>query len=176
MGEVATIAAIAGGIASTSITGIVTWKVSKNSSSVELVKVAAENHRLRYGDREDERRNRQTTYHSFFDALTSIYQILGVPIKKPNKQEMFASYNHLVAGVMLFGPPLVREKAKAVNAVYNRIWPTFREEEREHPEKPEEECWATATAALKAEFNATVTEMVHCMHADVTRGIAEEST
>ena len=80
MGEVATVAAIAGGIMTSGITGLVSWKVSRNATSIELVKVAAENHRLQYGHQEEERRNRQSTYHQFLDASTLVFQILGAAV------------------------------------------------------------------------------------------------
>jgi hypothetical protein len=172
MSEVATVAAILGGVTSTGITGLVTWRVSKNSSSVELVKVAAENHRLRYDDREEERRNRQSTYHQFLDVLTLLFQILGSETDTVRRREIGDRYNHLFSGVILFGPPKVRKGAIDLHAVYQKIWKELDREESENPDKTDPERWRDATAGLKNQFSTRFRDMVDLMHEDVTQGIA----
>jgi len=176
MSDVALVAAITGGssVLTSGVTAAVTWAVSKNSSSVELAKVAAENDRLQQANREDERRNRQTAYHNYIDVINSIHQVLGAEIANPRGLEMFKNFNHLSAGAALFGPPSVRKRVIAISSVYNRIWPAFEEQEQTHPEKAEKECWADATSALKDEFNQCAGKLVASMHADVTRGIVDD--
>ncbi len=176
MSEVATVAAITGGAAvlTSTFTGLVTWAVSKSSSAVELAKVAAENDRLQQSNREDERRNRQSTYHQFIDTLNLVFQILGAEASEEERHEIFEQYNHLLSGVLLFGPPSVRTAAYALNDVYAQIWPALSEEEESNPEKVYEGCWRDATEPLKTEFGVKGTSLVQLMHADVTRGIAED--
>jgi hypothetical protein len=172
MGEVATIVAIAGGITSTGITGLVTWKVSKNSSSVELVKVAAENHRLQYGNQEEERRNRQATYHQFLDVIVFVFQILGVRADEAERKSLLDSYNHLLSGVLLFGDPSVRKGAYNLNTLYNAMLAAHEAEMASNPEKSDAECWQVATTQRADEFKACASKLVQLMHEDVTRGIA----
>ena len=156
------------------ITGLVTWKVSQRSASVELAKVEAENERLQYGSREEERRNRQSTYHEFLDAATAVYQFLGFPAADDVRGEACSNYGHLLSGVVLFGPPSVREGAYAINIIYQRIWPALETEEEENPEKEPAERWRDATAQFKDEFGNAISAVIHLMHADVTRGIAPD--
>ena len=156
------------------ITGLVTWKVSQKSASVELAKVAAENERLQYGSREEERRNRQSTYHQFLDAATTVYQFLGFPVASERRSEACKTYAHLLSGVVLFGPQSVRTGAYAINHVYQKIWPALAHEEKENPGKPASDCWGDATAEFKDDFGEAISAVVHLMHADVTSGIARD--
>lgn len=174
MGEVATVAAIVGGIATSGITGMVTWRVSRNTTSVELVKVAAENHRLRHGNQEEERRNRQSTYHQFLDVAAAVYNSLGFPTSKEEIKKLSDTYVHLLSGVVLFGPPSVREGAFALNAIHQKIWPAIEQEEKGNPQKSIPERWADATSDLKPEFGLAISTLVHLMHADVTQGIVND--
>jgi len=178
MSEVAIVAAVTGGtsVLTSAISALVTWKVSQNSSSVELAKVGAENERLQRSNREEERRNRQATYHQFLDTCTLLYQLLGVRVGVERREEVCNPYNHLLTGVTLFGPPSVRKGAHAVNGVYSRIWVCLEKEKAEHPDKPYVEQWRDATADLSEEFRKKVAELTNLMHADVTRGIASDPT
>lgn len=176
MSEVALVAAITGGasVLTSAVTAAVTWAVSRNSSSVELAKVTAENERLQQTNREEERRNRQGTYHDFINAMHGVYRFLGMKVKEPWKKDPFEQYSRLSSGVMLFGPPSVRQKVMELNRIYNRLWLALQDEEQRHPEKPSEECWASATSGLKEEFNVCAKDLIALMHADVTHGIAED--
>ena len=156
------------------VTAFVTWRVSKNSSSVELAKVNAENERLSQKNQEDERRNRQSTYHQFIDAFSSVFQSLGTETPKDERYESCNNFNHLLSGVLIFGPPSVREGAYDLNEVYNKIWPALAKQESDNPEKPPLECWRDATAPLKDDFSLRGSELIPLMHADVTRGIVAE--
>ena len=133
----------------------------------------AENDRLRQSNREDERRNRQSTYHNFIDVLNGIYQLLGMKIKEAEEDEVFTNYHHLAAGAMLFGPPSVRNRVGAVSGVYNRIWDELRDEQKNHPERSEDEHWAAATRDLRDEFKKCVNDLIQVMHEDVTQGIID---
>jgi hypothetical protein len=85
MSEVALVAAITGGatVLTSGVTAAVTWAVSRNSTAVELAKVAAENERLQQSNQEEERRNRQSTYHQFLDAVTALYQSFAFAVTIP---------------------------------------------------------------------------------------------
>lgn len=176
MSDVVAVAAITGGstVLTSAITALVTWRVSRNSSSVELAKVEAENKRLNQTNREEERRNRQSTYHQFLDVLTQLYQDFGVETEYKEVEDVCGSYAHLLSGVLLFGPASVRDGAHAVNEVYSKIWPALEAAEEEDTNRPYSERWRDATAALEDELNDTVWELTRLMHADVTRGIADE--
>jgi hypothetical protein len=173
MGEVATVAAIVGGFATSGVTGLVTWKVSRNTTSVELVKVAAENHRLRYGNQEDERRNRQSTYHDYLNAVINTFQLMGFAAS-PNKiAKLRDEYRYLHAGVVLFGPRSVRVAANEVGQIYSEVWPSLDRERQENPEKSESECWRDASAGHKEPFGYAITRLTDLMHADITRDVVK---
>jgi hypothetical protein len=176
MSEVAVVAAITGAtsLLTSTFTGLITWAVSKNSSSVELAKVAAENERLLQANREDERRNRQSTYHQFIDVLNLLFQSLGAEVSEKEMEKVLTDYNHLISGVLLFGPPSVRNAAYDLNDVYAKIWPALAKQQESEPEKSSAVRWRDATASIKTEFGGCGTKLVQLMHADVTRGIAED--
>jgi hypothetical protein len=140
---------------------------------VDLAKVNAENERLQQGHREEERRNRQSTYHQFLDSLILIYQLLGTEADQAERSEICEGYNHLLAGVLLFGSTSVRDGAHNVNAVYERIWLALRAQRDENPEKSPEDCWQDATADLRDDFSSRTSVLVRLMHEDVTRGITD---
>lgn len=176
MSEVATVAAITGGatVLASSVAGLVSWAMGKSSASVELARVAAENERLREANREEERRNRQSTYHQLIDVLTQLFQGLGAEQSYEEIGAICNNYTHLFAGVLLFGPSSVREGAYAVGDVYGEIWPALDQAKKQNPEKPYPERWRDATAPLEVKFGDAVSELITLMHADVTRGIADE--
>lgn len=176
MSDVATVAAVTGGasVLTSGVTALVTWQVSRNSSTVELAKIEAENARLRAGHREEERRNRQTVYHQFIDVINLVYHMLGVSTSREHREKPIADFNHLASGVMIFGPPEVRDGAIEVSNVYNEIWPALNLERMDHPEKPEENQWRDATLPLVAPFFEASGRLMHLMHGDVTRGIVDD--
>jgi len=156
------------------ITAAVTWSVSRNSSRVELAKVEAENQRLLHEHREEERQNRQRTYHEFLNNLTLLFQILGTETPLEKRYEICSNYHHLFSGVILFGSPSVREAARHLNGVYQEIWPALEKEIEADPEKPYPQCWRDATADLPKEFSRRFTKLSALMHKDVTQNIANE--
>jgi hypothetical protein len=174
MGEVATVAAIAGGIMTSGITGLVTWRVSRNAASVELVKVAAENHRLQYGNQEEERRNRQSTYHKHLDVVIEIYNLMGSEAPAERVDGLRDDYRFLHSGVLLFAPSSVRAAAYEVSDVYNEAWLSLAQQEKEHPGKSAPERWRDATAPIQYRFGQKISRLTTRMHADVTRGIADD--
>lgn len=151
-----------------------TIATAEAQKEVELAKVEAENERLQNANREEERRNRQSAYHEFIDAFNRLFQNLGVPVSEQEVIKVFDEYNHLLSGVLLFGPPSVREGAYDLNEVYREIPPALGEREEEQPEKPFEDIWIDATLSAKERFGDRCNALVQLMHADVTRGIAED--
>jgi hypothetical protein len=176
MSDVAVVAAITGGasVLTAAVTGCVAWTASRNASRVELAKVQADNERLKDSHREDERRNRQSTYHQFIDVSTDLLQILGRTKPQEMRIEICNRYNHLLSGVLVFSPPSVRAGATELNAVYSKIWPALEEKVENEPDKSAEELWRDATLDLKSEFSTRGNELIELMHKDVTRGIAED--
>jgi hypothetical protein len=176
MSEVAAVAAITGGVTvmTSGITGFVAWRVSKNSSSVELGRVTAETERLNLGNREDERRHRQSTYHKFIRILIRLYQLLGAEVGEVEVQKISDEYNELLAGVLLFGSPSVRAEADALNDVYNEIGLAFAQGETARPEDPFERVWSEETRPFAKRFSDHHWRLIPLMHADVTDGIIED--
>jgi len=156
--DVATVAAITGGtsVMTSAITAAVTWVVSKNSASVELAKVEAENGRL------------------LIDVVVDFFQAVGVRRTEDEINALRARYKHLMSGVVLFGPRPVRDGAYALNRVANRVWPALANERAENPQKPFPEQWRDATADLESDLGDAIVELTDLMHADVTRGIADQ--
>jgi hypothetical protein len=178
MSEVAVVAAITGGASAltSGITAAVTYAVSRNSSTVELAKVRAENDRLQQSNREEERRNRQATYHQFIEAATKVAQILGFPTPTEVRAERCNEYNRLISGVLVFSPPAVRQGAIALNEVYEDFWPAFEEQENKYPEKKSEDWWRDATSGRLEEFQEKGSTLIELMHQDVTRGITSDDS
>jgi len=176
MSDIAAVAAITGGtsVLTSGITAAITYAVSKNSAKVELAKVDAENERLRDTNREEERRNRQSTYQQCIDAFNLLFQNFGVATSEERVLQICGDYNHLLSAVLLFGPPSVRDGAYALNDVYGKIPVALAEQEEKEPEKPFEEMWIDATVPVKEEFANAGSTLVQLMHADVTRGITED--
>jgi hypothetical protein len=173
LAEVAAVAAITGGasVAASAITASITWMVSRNSARVELGKVEAEMERLREGHREEERRNRQSTYHEFLDILTAIHQTLGVSTSQEEVDGSGLRYNHLLAGVLLFGSAEVRDSAYDVNTVFQEMWAEFATAYNAADSAAYPDTWAAITSSHEPAFSAAVSDLVHLMNADVTRGI-----
>jgi hypothetical protein len=188
MSDVVAVALISSGASLLTATGgaIATYKVSLRSSQttivtaeaqkdVELAKLEAENEKLRDSTREDERRNRQSTYHQHLNGLIALFQMMGTATESSKVEEVCDNYRYLHAGVVLFAPSSVREGAYAVNDAYGKIWPALAQQRKDHPDKPGPDCWRDATASLQNEFGGEIVNLTSLMHADVTRGITDES-
>ncbi|HEX6456551.1 MAG TPA: hypothetical protein VF009_08540 [Solirubrobacterales bacterium] len=176
MSDVALVAAITGGssVLTSGVTAAVTWAVSSNSSSVELAKVAAENERLQGANREDERRNRQATYHQYLNAVIKTFQLMGFAASPKKIAKLRDEYRYLHAGVVLFAPRTVRDGAYEVSRVYSEVWPVLNEEREKNPAKSESKCWRDATARFQEEFGIEIAKLTNLMHADITRGVADD--
>lgn len=187
MNDVVAVALVSAGssLIGASVGALTTYKISLRNAEttiaaanahaeVELSKVAAENQRLQLSTQEKERRNRQATYHQFLDVSILIFQELGAESSFSEFVKTMNDYNHLLSGVLLFAPPSVRDTAYEVNRVYLSVGTALTAEEAEHPEKTEIEQWRDATAPLADDFGAAVQNLVQSMHADVTRGIADD--
>lgn len=177
MSEVAVVAAITGGasVLTSAVTAMVTWAVSQNSATVELAKVAEETKRMNLGNREEERRNRQSTYHEFIRVLIHFYQALGHEVTRKEADTLCDEYNDLLAGVMLFGPPSVRDGADEINEVYNELCNAVAQQEIASPNESFEQHWQQATAPFALPFSERYWDLIALMHADVTDGIIEDS-
>jgi hypothetical protein len=176
MSEVALVAAITGAasVLTSGVTAAVTWTVSKNSSRVEIAKISAENDRLQQANREEERRNRQSTYHQFIDILNQLFLLMGGPASEDEVLDVTETYNHLISGVVLFGPPSVRTGAFTMNDIFRELEPALKQQHEEHPERPFKERWVEVCQPRREKFAARGADLIQLMHADVTRGIAED--
>jgi hypothetical protein len=185
--EIVAVALISGGasLLGASVGALTTYKVnlrnteatiatSKSQHEVELARMQAENQRLQESNREEERRNRQSTYHQHLRAVIGIYQLMGLEISVEQVNESREDYTYLHAGVLLFAPSSVRTAASEVSRVYNEVWSAMERQRREDPGKPEPKCWRDATAVIKDEFGDKIVNLIDKMHADVTRGIAQD--
>lgn len=141
---------------------------------VELAKVEAENERLHLDNSEQERRIRRSSYHEYLSAVHVVFQLMAQSMPEERILEACRSYSHLHSGVTLFAPSSVRQGAYAVSDVYGEIWPALREQDEENPGKPYPDCWRDATSGLQSKFGAQIVEVTALMHADITRGVAED--
>lgn len=187
MNDIVAVALISAGssLIGASVGALTTYKVSlrnaeatvatsQSQHEVEITRIEAENKRLQQNNREEERRNRQSTYHQHVNALIVLFQLMGFAATQEQINEACDSYRYLHAGVVLFAPTSVRNGAYAVSHVYGEIWPALTKQREENPEKPSSQCWRDATADLKEKFGDEISKLTGLMHADVTRGIADD--
>jgi hypothetical protein len=94
------------------IGAVATYKVSSRNAAaaiataesqnrVELARIEAENTRLTLQYEEDERRNRQATYHQTLSTLQSIYALDGT--HDDNFSKVAADWRYCRAGINIFG-------------------------------------------------------------------------
>jgi len=151
-----------------------TIATAQSQHEVELARIEAENERLLDTNREEERRNRQSTYHRYLNAVVGIYQLMGLEVSAKQVNETRQDYRYLHSGVVLFGPPCVRAAANEVSGAYNEVWVAMARQREEYSEKTEPERWRDATATLKENFSEKIVNLIDAMHADVTRGITQD--
>lgn len=107
---------------------ITTYKVAQRSkdtaiataesqNTVELAKIEAENKRLRAGHAEEERRNRQGTYHRTLTVLQNIY---GADPGIEDFTELNPEWVHCLAGVQIFGSSEASSALEEVRLVLER--------------------------------------------------------
>lgn len=97
-----------------------TIETAKAQHEVELARIEAENERLREQHNEEERRNRQSTYHQLIDSLFELFQIMGYAASDQEVEKACNRYRYLHAGVVLFAPASVRKGAFEVSEIYAR--------------------------------------------------------
>lgn len=151
-----------------------TIATAKGQHEVELARIEAENQRLKESNREEERRNRQSTYHQHLSALHEIFTLMGFEAPMEMIDKARTDYRTLHAGIVLFAPPSVRDAAYEVGRIQNEIWPAVQKQHEENPGKSASECWRDATAGLQERFGSEIVKLTAVMHADVTRGIADD--
>ena len=185
MSDIVAVALISAGssLLGASVGALTTYKVSLSNSKttietakgqheVERARIEAENERLREQHSEEERRNRQSTYHQLIDSLFELFQLMGYAADGKEVDKACNRYRYLHAGVVLFAPASVRQGAFEVSEIYGEIWPAVTKERNEQPEKPDPERWRDATAGIKVKFGEEIVSLTALMHADVTRGVA----
>ena len=186
MTDVVAVALISAGssLLGASVGALTTYKVSRRNAEttvsmatsqheVDMARIEAENQRLQQSNQEEERRNRQSTYHRYLDVLLEIFQLMGSATSPEQISEFRKNFRHLHAGVVLFGPPPVGKAAYKVAEIYSEMSPAVERERQENPGKPESECWRDGTAGIQDRFGVEIVNLTALMHADVTRGIAD---
>lgn len=131
MTEVVAVALISAGssLLGATVGAVTTYRVSRRGSEtaiatagaqkeVELAKIEAENSRLREQHSEDERRNRQATYHR---ALTVLQRVYGLEPDSPDLDEVQAEWRYCRSGVKIFGAPTVTQTVEEVQLVVRRF-------------------------------------------------------
>ncbi len=176
MSDVVAVAAITGGASAltSAIAGVVAWRVNHNSTSVELEKVTAENERLHRTNQEEERRERKAVYYKLIDAYRGVYQILGAEVPEDLQIERTEDFNHQMAGVLLLGPPSVRDGAYVLNGVFEELADAVLAEENASPGKTSDECWCEITEPYGPLFFEAGSKLIPLMHADITRGMTDD--
>jgi len=91
-----------------------TVAAAKSQNRIELAKVEAENSRLQAQHAEEERRNRQSTYHRAVAALQRIY---GLEANSDDLQQVAAEWRHCLAGVQIFGSEAASLAVESVQKV-----------------------------------------------------------
>lgn len=127
MTDVVAVALISAGssLIGASVGALTTYKVSRRNTettvatadaqkAVELAKIGAENERLRQQHGEEERRNRQATYHR---TLTVLQRIYGLELDSADLSEVQAEWRECRSGVNIFGSRAVSTAIEEVQKV-----------------------------------------------------------
>jgi len=105
-------------IGTSSVTGVVAWYGTRKAAESTNRQTEAELERLRTQHHEDERRNRQGTYHDFLTADERLWILLQIEDAGDAEMEeltkLFPRWRHLANGVRLFGAPAVAGKMKGL--------------------------------------------------------------
>ena len=114
---------------------------------VELAKIKAENDRLRLQHKEDERRNKQATYHR---ALTTLNRIYSLEAEEEDFAEVTAEWRYCLAGVELFGSEQAKDAIRDVQHVLAKF--PFSEDERDGWDSELIDNMDTFVSALRADI------------------------
>ncbi len=144
-----------------------TVATAERSAAVELERIRAENERLRDQHREDERRNRQGTYHRMIAVLDRLdYYATGYPPRDEQYDETVAEFNYLYGGILLFGPPSVTNEVGPLLQILSEVGRGMAAAEGTRAER-----WREAYLPRRDDFTRAQGRLVAAMHADVTRGV-----
>jgi hypothetical protein len=147
-----------------------TVRTAEQAAAVELERINAENERLREQIRDDERRNRQGTYHRMIAVLDRLdYYATGYPPTDEQYNATVAEFNYLHGGILLFGPPSVTDAVGPLIQVLSEIGAGMAAAEGTQAER-----WRVAYLPRREDFIRAQGRLVAVMHADVTRGVLPE--
>jgi hypothetical protein len=133
------------------ISGVITYTIAKHGkesavataesqNEVELAKIEAENTRLRAQYTEDERRNKQATYHKTVTVLQRLYGV-------EQSEELNREWLHCLAGVQIFGS---KETSNALEDVRRELLDMPEEEDGDNT------AWQERFAKAALGFNDAV--------------------
>lgn len=145
------------------IGAVTTFKVSRRSAEtaiataegqneVELAKVGAENERLRDQFAEEERRNRQATYHR---ALTALQLIHGIDDRDERSEAVWKEWRESRAGVHIFGS---EEAMSTIDEVQQVL-------KRRPPDDDDQTKW-------RLDLNGSIYEFIAALRIDVRKNRA----
>jgi hypothetical protein len=132
MSDVVAVSLITGGasLLGAAIGAFTTYKVSvrnaaatvstaESQNRVELERITAENTRVQTQLEEDERRNRQATYHR---TVTAMEQMYDAELASEDAEPLAAEWRHCRAGVRIFGSKDASSKLEDVQGLIHS-WP-----------------------------------------------------
>ena len=128
----------------------------------------ADTERLRMKHREDERRNRQGTYHRFLAVLDRFDAFARGAVSGDGAlDEINAEYNYLHGGILLFAPASVRDATGGVVAVFEGIG----EDARTSPGSTYSDRFRVAYLAHRTDLIESSGALAKTMHDDITADI-----
>ncbi len=146
--------------------GAVTLAVSNQAAGVELQKIGAENARLREQRRADAREKRMGSYQELVDISTKIYRLFGESVEKSRIEPLVERYNWLFAGLLLFAPDEVEDRAYVLNDVIRDAWAKYEEAD---PAQTEAERWRLASKPYEDALGNALNDLGFAMRKDIQK-------
>jgi hypothetical protein len=143
--------------------GAVTLSVANQTAGVELQKIKAENDRLREQRRAEATEKRMGSYQELVDISTKLYRLFGEAVEKARIEPLVEQYNWLLAGLLLYAPDEVQDRAYELNGVIGDAWTAFEED----PSQSESERWRLASMPFEKALGKAVNELGYAMRTDV---------
>jgi hypothetical protein len=179
MSDTVAVALITGGLAGAAglASGILAYRSAKSQgetnlaiagrgADVELQKITAENERLREQRREDERQQRLGSYHQLVNISTKLYRAFGDAVEKSETEKLIEEYNWLLAGLLLYAPESVQDRAYELNDIVRDTGEALEEQDSSLSEA---ERWREASAPYEDMLGNAVNQLAAAMRADIQR-------
>jgi hypothetical protein len=177
MSETVAVALVSGGIAgvvgligallayrSAKNQGQVSLSVANQAAQVELEGMRVENERLREQRREEKRDHRQDAYHQLLDIATKLYRKFGVRVEQSASEDLLEEYNRLIAGLLLYAPDAVRDRAYDLNDIVGDAWTGVADQDSSLTDA---EKWEKASRPHKERVADAINALVEVMRDDI---------